>query len=174
MFSTIHRYLRSDHAGEFEDIAQDIFLKVFRHLHKFDPERGVKLTTWVYALARNHCFDISKRRKIGMASLDECLEPEASLRQQPSAMALNSELRQRIEEAIQSLRPSYRRVFMLREFEQLDYAVIAEMTGVAEGTVKSRLHRAKQSLRVKLAPYVAQPQSSTSSARRAPPSDHEI
>ena len=157
VFSTIHRFLGSGFAQDVEDIAQEIFLKVFRHLQSFDPERGVKLTTWVFSIARNHCFDILKRRKATPASLDNCPEPEASRQQRPSASVLNWELGQKIEDAIWSLRPSDRRVFVLREYKGLGYEAIAELTGMPEGTVKSKLHRAKTALRQELAPYIQDP-----------------
>ena len=62
VISTIYRLLDRRFASEVEDIAQDIFLKVFRSLHRFDPMRGIKLTTWVFAIAKNHCFDLPKQR----------------------------------------------------------------------------------------------------------------
>ena len=67
---------------------------------------------------------------------------------------MNSELRKRLEDAVQSLRPSSRMVFVLREYEGLDYKSIAEVTGLRKGTVKSRLQGAKTALMAKLAPYV--------------------
>ena len=63
-------------------------------------------------------------------------------------------LRQKIEEALAGLGEDQRMAFVLREYEGLDYAAIAEVTGVSEGTVKSRLHRAKEALRQRLEPYV--------------------
>lgn len=164
VFATIYRFLGRRFASEVEDIAQEVFLKLFRNLHRFDPQRGVKLTTWVFSIVRNHCFDVLKRRRITAVSLDggrdgedHGLEPEATEERGSSEWALNSELGRKIDDAIQSLRPQHRLVFVLREYERLDYQSIAEVTGVSEGTVKSRLHRAKAALMLKLAPYVCAP-----------------
>ena len=154
VFSTIYRFLGRGFCGDVEDIAQEIFLKVFRYLHRFDPHRGVKLTTWVFSIVKYHCFDLVKRQKIKTVSLDgSSAAPEDRQQRRPSASVLNSELGQKIKDAVQSLRPSYRRVFVLREYERLSYGAIAEVTGLPEGTVKSKLHRAKTALRQELAPY---------------------
>ena len=66
----------------------------------------------------------------------------------------NEELGEKIEQALLALGEDQRMAFVLREYEGLDYQAIAQVMGVTEGTVKSRLHRAKQSLRDRLAPYL--------------------
>ena len=73
----------------------------------------------------------------------------------PAASAENRELGKKIGEALAGLGEDQRMVFVLREYEGLEYAAIAEVMGVSEGTVKSRLHRAKQALRNRLSPYLA-------------------
>lgn len=164
VLSTIHRFLGRGYAGEVEDIAQEIFLKVFRNLGRFDPHRGVKLTTWVFSIVRNHCFDVLKSRRPRPAPRgggdDEdraaIPEPEDDTELPPLRAALDRELGEKIEEALQGLRPAYRLVFVLREFEGLDYKTIAEVTGLELGTVKTRLHRARGQLMRALAPYLAQ------------------
>jgi RNA polymerase sigma-70 factor (ECF subfamily) len=160
--STIHRFLGNRFSNQVEDIAQDIFLKVFRTLHRFDPDRGVKFTTWVFAYVRNHCFDVLKKRRIPTVSLNpgrvgeeddkwELKDPSA---RKPSDNALNSELGAQIEHALQKLNDSQRMVFVLREYEQLDLKTIAGIMDSTEGTVKSRLHRARENLKHLLAPYL--------------------
>ncbi len=160
--STIHRFLGTRFSNQVEDIAQDIFLKIFRTLHRFDPDRGVKFTTWVFAYVRNHCFDVLKKRRIPTVSLNpgrvgeeddkwELKDPSA---RKPSDNALNSELGAQIELALQKLNDSQRMVFVLREYEQLDLKSIAEIMDSTEGTVKSRLHRARENLKQLLAPYL--------------------
>ena len=73
---------------------------------------------------------------------------------QPVHEAENVELGRRIGEALQKLGEDQRMVFILREYEGLDYREIADVTGVNEGTVKSRLFRAKEALRQQLEPYL--------------------
>ena len=162
VISTIYRLLDRRFASEVEDIAQDIFLKVFRNLHRFDPMRGVKLTTWVFAIARNHCFDLPKQRRIKTTSLqnkeggiNRSMEPNDARRREPPETALRSELGQQIDKALQALPQNQRLVFILKEYEGLGYKTVAEVMDSNEGTIKSRLHRAKLSLRQILEPYVA-------------------
>ncbi|HHI78382.1 MAG TPA: RNA polymerase sigma factor [Planctomycetes bacterium] len=160
--STIHRFLGTRFANQAEDIAQDIFLKIFRTLHRFDPDRGVKFTTWVFAYVRNHCFDVLKKRRISTVSLhpgrvgeeDDKWELQDPSARKPSENALNSELGVQIEHALQRLNDAQRMVFVLREYEQLDLKTIAKIMDSTEGTVKSRLHRARESLKQLLAPYL--------------------
>lgn len=160
VLGTIHRFLGPRFRADVEDIAQEVFLKVFRALDRFDPERGVKFTTWVYTFVRNHCFDILKRRRLMTVSMsarddDELgIDPADPDALPPSHGLSNAELGEKIEAALQSLGNDQRLAFVLREYEGLDYAAIAEVMGVSEGTVKSRLHRAKEALRQRLSPYV--------------------
>ncbi len=159
VIATIYRFLGPRFHSQVEDIAQDIFLKVFRSIDRFDADRGVKFTTWVYTFVRNHCFDVLKKRRLSTTSLttwtDESqrdIPDEAVLA--PTTAAENSELGRKIGEALESLGEDQRMAFVLREYEGLEYAAIAEVMGVSEGTVKSRLHRAKQALRNRLSPYL--------------------
>ena len=64
ILATIHRFLGSRFADQVEDIGQEVFLRVFRSLGQFDPDRGVKFTTWVFAFVRNYCLDVLKRRRL--------------------------------------------------------------------------------------------------------------
>jgi len=159
VIATIYRFLGPGYRREVEDLAQEVFLKVFRAIQKFDPSRA-KFTTWVYTFVRNHCFDVLKKRRLKTTSMS-AVEAEDSDRDfaderelQPTQDAENTELGRRIGEALSTLGEDQRMVFVLREYEQLDYREIASITGVNEGTVKSRLFRAKESLRKQLAPYL--------------------
>lgn len=153
------RFLGPRFRHEIEDIAQDVFLKVFRALPQFDPARA-KFTTWVYTFVRNHCFDVLKKRRLPVTSLsprsdDEPVRDPADDRElRPAAASLNEELGRKIEVALSELGEDQRMAFLLREYEGLDYAAIAVVTGVSEGTVKSRLFRAKEALRARLQPYL--------------------
>jgi RNA polymerase sigma-70 factor (ECF subfamily) len=161
VIATIYRFLGPAYRRDVEDIAQEVFLKVFRAIQRFDASRA-KFTTWVYTFVRNHCFDILKKKKLKTTSLSAVTDDGhdrdrdfADARElQPTAGAENTELGRRIGEALATLGEDQRMVFVLREYEQLDYREIAEITGVNEGTVKSRLFRAKESLRKQLEPYL--------------------
>lgn len=159
VIATIFRFLGPGYRREVEDLAQEVFLKVFRAIDKFDPSRA-KFTTWVYTFVRNHCFDVLKKRRLKTTSM-HAVGPDETNRDfpdrrelQPTEYLENTELGRRIGEALATLGEDQRMVFILREYESLDYREIASITGVNEGTVKSRLCRAKESLRKQLAPYL--------------------
>jgi len=159
VIATIYRFLGTGFRREIEDLAQEVFLKVFRAIDKFDPSRA-KFTTWVYTFVRNHCFDVLKKRRLKTSSMhavgaDEQARDFADQRELlPQADSENQELGRRIGEALATLGEDQRMVFILREYENLDYREIASITGVNEGTVKSRLFRAKEALRKQLLPYL--------------------
>ena len=67
---TVWRLVGTRFAADVEDIAQDIFLKLFRALPQFDPSRGTKLSSWVFTFVKNYCFDVLKRRRLPVVSLD--------------------------------------------------------------------------------------------------------
>lgn len=159
ILATVHRFV----GRRFSEDAEDIFLKVFRSLDRFDPGRGVKFTTWVFTFVKNHCFDVLKKRRLKTVSIDtsgsteeedSSWELEGGADRRPASEALNSELGAKIEAAIQSLSPDHRMVFVLREYEQMDLKSIASVMDVSEGTIKSRLHRAKRALMERLEPYL--------------------
>jgi RNA polymerase sigma-70 factor (ECF subfamily) len=162
ILATIHRFLGTSRSHEAEDVAQEVFLKVFRSLGTFEPERRVRFTTWVYTFVKNHCFDLLKKRHLPTVSVDgpatdqgegrwELPDPDG---RKPGDSLLDEELRQLIDAALQQLSPDHRMVFILREFEQMDLKAIADVMDCNEGTVKSRLHRAKEALKDRLRPYL--------------------
>ena len=162
VIATVFRFLGTRFRSEVEDIAQEVFVKVFRAIDRFDLERGVKFTTWVYTFVRNHCFDVLKRRRLPTVSMNArdgdddapAFDPRDEFARRPVESVENQELGEKIEQALASLGEDQRLAFVLREHEGLDYAAIAQVTGVSEGTVKSRLHRAKEALRNRLSRYV--------------------
>jgi RNA polymerase sigma-70 factor, ECF subfamily len=159
VIATIFRFLGPAWRREVEDIAQEVFLKVFRALPQFDATRA-KFTTWVWTFVRNHCYDVLKKRRLPTSSIDATTDDsgQRELRDErellPTVAAENQELGRRIGEALATLGEDQRMVFVLREYEDLPFAEIAAITGVNEGTVKSRLFRAKEALRHQLAPWL--------------------
>lgn len=164
IFQTVYRLVGGRFPNEVEDITQDIFLKIFRSLDKFDADRGVKFSTWIYTFVKNHCFDVLKKRRVSMVPLDPGgPNDDGGPRHQPDAgsptpgvEALNGELNRHIAGAVERLPADQRLVFVLRAYEGLDYREISQVAGCTEGTVKSRLYRAKEALRKNLRKYVLQ------------------
>jgi len=137
------------------DLTQDTFVKAWKALPKF--EARANFFTWLYRICHNVTYDWLRKRsnKIEKAEFDDRIEagsmeasapttPRASL--SPDANAEHSELRQRIDEAIQQLSPEHREVILLKEVEGLSYQEIADTADCAIGTVMSRLHHARKKL----------------------------
>ncbi|MHC4931042.1 MAG: RNA polymerase sigma factor [Planctomycetota bacterium] len=150
VFSLIYGIVRDRH--EVEDVAQEVFLKVFTRIGAFD-ERS-KFYTWLYRVAANAAKDhVKKRSRRPAVALDEEVGTP-DLEPGPGERAASAEVRLRVREAIASLPPRYREVLALRELEGLSYNEIASVLKISIGTVESRLHRARARLKRRLENHV--------------------
>jgi RNA polymerase sigma-70 factor, ECF subfamily len=130
-----------------EDLAQEVFVLIFRKLESFKGEAA--LSTWIYRLATNHCLDYLRRRHAAGRSepFDETVQP----------VSVTAPLRAEridLERAITRLSPGYRAAFVLHDVEGFNHHEIAAILGIAEGTSKSQVHKA----RLKLREYLAAPE----------------
>jgi RNA polymerase sigma-70 factor (ECF subfamily) len=130
------------------DIAQDVFLKLFSSIGEFRGDAA--FSTWVYRLVVNCCLDHRRRSWRLIPIADDLL---AVLRAPGDSLdrMLHSEMRDRVRGAVEKLAPELRMVVVLRYTEGLSYDEIAEVVGVATGTVASRLNRAHKVLERRLA-----------------------
>ena len=133
-----------------EDLAQEAFLRVYRHLHRFDPEK--KFSTWIYTIAGNLAKNVYRDRSRDPVVLFRTLAGDegeetplqwADESYLPDDMARRRDLQRTVEEVVEDLPAHHRAVFVLREMEGRSYEEIAEITGLKLGTVKSRLSRAR-------------------------------
>lgn len=144
--------------GEAEDLAQEVFITVFKSIDGFRGDS--KLSTWLYRVATNHCKNrikyLDRRARGKKKEFDEIAEHGAleSATMNPSAQIPRPdqmlEARQKekiLQDAIASLDDEHRALVVLRDIEHMSYEQIQEITGLPEGTVKSRLHRARNALR---------------------------
>jgi len=136
------------------DAAQETFLNLHRHGHRF--RREARWSTFVYRVAVNAA--LNRRRNLGRrrAHLEALSQQEAAgalpgAPASPESAALSGELRARVQAEILALPPALRAPVILYDIEGLPYAEIAATLNIAEGTVKSRIHRARQTLRKRLA-----------------------
>ncbi|MDJ0925869.1 MAG: RNA polymerase sigma factor [Acidimicrobiia bacterium] len=132
------------------DIAQDSVLRFFQHLDRFDEKRPVE--PWLYQIVRNQMRDHNRRDRVRRhQSLDAWLEaghPEAADPfADPAADAERADLRRQVWHAISQLSEPHREIIVLRDFHDLSYRAIAEVLSIPAGTVMSRLHAARKSLR---------------------------
>lgn len=125
-----------------EDIAQEVFLAAYKKLPSFDPARS-SFSTWLFTIARNKSINAMKKRKI----LSVSNPPENPDFSEPADSLIRNELFVKLDQALMSLSPKYKRALILAEFENLSYEQIAQIEGIRIGTVKSRINRAKNRLR---------------------------
>lgn len=142
IFNQAYRML--DDAHEAEDAVQEVFLRAYRRLDSYDPER--RFVTWVLSIGSNYCIDRLRRRRGSWLNLDEVAFWLPSREAGPEAVALRDERRAAVQRALQRLPETYRGVTVLRYWHDLSYLEIAEATGLTEATVKTRLHRARKLL----------------------------
>jgi RNA polymerase sigma-70 factor (ECF subfamily) len=142
---------------EAEDLAQEVFITVFQSIDGFRGD--AKLSTWLYRVASNQCKNrikyLKRRARDAKQPFDELahrrevhsstLGTSAQL-PQPDAMAEGRQTESLIQAALASLAQEHRELIVLRDIESLTYDEIQEITGLAQGTVKSRLHRARLAL----------------------------
>lgn len=136
-----------------EDLVQEAFIRVTRHLHRFDQNK--KFSTWIYTicsnLAKNELRNRSRSPLVLFQKLTTHWEPDHRPLQFEDAGARPDDqyrkryLQQIVEQTVEELPAHHQLVFRLRELEGKSYEEIAEITGVNLGTVKSRLHRARTS-----------------------------
>jgi RNA polymerase sigma-70 factor (ECF subfamily) len=143
---------------EAEDMAQEVFVQVFKAIATFRGDS--KLSTWIYRIAVNLCKNRLKyltRRKTEAQDEYESVEERAELGaaggvtaadlSRPDQLVEGYQLERIVEVAIAEMDADFREILVLRDIEDLSYEELSEITGLADGTVKSRLHRARAMLK---------------------------
>jgi RNA polymerase sigma-70 factor (ECF subfamily) len=129
---------------EAEDLAQDVFVKVYHGLQGFQGES--LFSTWLYRVTANSCLNRRKKQQ-REAQVAQAVEDPGPIfsngASNPHTLLEKKELKVLLEKAIQSLPREQRMVLILRDIEGLSYEEIAESLGLELGTVRSRLHRAR-------------------------------
>jgi RNA polymerase sigma-70 factor (ECF subfamily) len=145
-----------------EDLVQETFVRVYRHLHRFDQSK--KFSTWVYTIASNLAKNELRNRSRNPLVLFQTIKKnwEADHRPlewedntyRPDDLFRKRHLREMVERAVAQLPEHHRVVFVLREMEGKTYEEISDITGVNLGTVKSRLNRARNNFAQIIAPML--------------------
>ena len=133
---------------EAEDLAQDVFLKIFKALHTFD--RRANFQTWLISISRNLCIDhyrsVRKERETMARDVDASLLTPPARDRSPLGELEQLDLRKRIREALAELPPTLREAVVLRDLQEFSYQEIATQLKLPEGTVKSRINRGRLEL----------------------------
>jgi RNA polymerase sigma-70 factor (ECF subfamily) len=156
VYNLLYRMIGSHE--EAEDLAQEVFVTVFKSIDTFRGES--KFSTWLYRVAANHCKNrikyLSRRSRTSGDGLDgvpeQAMEDAGSAPLQshidgPDKILEGLQLEKLLAQAIAALDEDHRLLIVLRDVEELSYQEIGEITGLNEGTVKSRLHRARMAIK---------------------------
>jgi RNA polymerase sigma-70 factor (ECF subfamily) len=132
---------------EGEDLLQEIFLQAYRKLESFKGHSSIG--TWLYRLALNHCLDHVRGKRAKMDKVTDTLDADASM--EPAARHETPIERLDLERAIERLPEGCREAFVLHDVEGFDHKEVGRMLGIAEGTSKSQVFKARMKLRTILA-----------------------
>ena len=138
------------------DLAQEVFIKVFSLLDRYDESYA--FSSWLFRIATNHCIDYLRRNRLRFISLDASIGPEGEEFElqlpdsgpTPETVLQRKEALERLEEVIADLPPHYTVITLLRHDQQLSYEEIAEVLDLPLGTVKARIHRARNMIQAML------------------------
>ncbi len=155
----IYRY--TGNHNEVEDLAQDIFLKIYKAADSYVPRAQFK--TWLYKVVANHCLNFfrSQKRKAFITSLDQSvsedhnphLQRTDAQKEQPETLLQQPELQIALKKALSELPERQRMAIILHRFEGLSYKEVADTLGSYLSAVESLIFRAMNNLKEKLSPY---------------------
>lgn len=148
VFNTIYRY--TGNQDDVQDLAQEIFIKVWRNAAKFKGKS--KFSTWLYRIVVNHCINYQRKQKRRHTSLDELTEKGIT----PESLKVVPDWEQKrrvelIKKAVNDLPDRQRMALVLSQYEGRSYKEIAEIMKVSVSSVESLIFRARSALRIKLA-----------------------
>ena len=154
IYSMIYKMVRNKQ--DTEDLVQEAFIKAFSSLSSFNDEYA--FSTWLFKIATNNCIDYLRKKKLKTLSIDKPLDSEegdlfielADKQENPEDGLLDREKKSKIDIAIDSLPPIYRYTIILRHKEDKSYEEISQILNIPIGTVKARIFRAREMLKIAL------------------------
>jgi RNA polymerase sigma-70 factor, ECF subfamily len=153
VYRITHRY------EEAHDLAQEVFVKVYLALDRYDPK--YQFSTWLFRIAQNASIDALRKKSIFEVPLARPTEDDTQKEREfadggvsPYRALKNKQLASAIEKAVENLPPDYRELIQLRHFAELSYEEIASMKKLPLGTVKNKLFRARNLLKSELESFV--------------------
>jgi RNA polymerase sigma-70 factor (ECF subfamily) len=140
-------YRMLGNASEAEEAAQEAFIRAYKHLRSYDPQRP--FSTWLFSIASHYCIDRIRRRRIDWLPLkEEIAEPVrlASASPNPESVVTERDREAWIQDLMNTLSPTDRAALTLHYWYDAPYSEIAEVLGLTVSAVKSRLYRARRAL----------------------------
>jgi len=151
IFNLVYRMLGDyDEAAE---VSQEAFLSAYRAIGTFRGDSN--FSTWLYRIALNHAttrrksLNTRQQRNVSIENTEPVSDPQPG----PAETMEKKEIRERVQQALNSLEPDDATVILLRDLQDVPYEEVARVLEIPIGTVKSRLHRARQALKTELASY---------------------
>ena len=160
VFNFLYRMLnRQDDAAE--DLLQEVFVKLVRARDFYEPR--AKFSTWLFAIARNHCLNYLRSRRYAESRRSVSFEGDAAelkaglaAREESRRKLEQKETQELLENAILSLPDDYREVFLLRAVQGFSHAEVSQMLKVNPATVRTHYHRARLMLKEKVGALLAE------------------
>lgn len=152
-----------NHPEDAAEITQDAFVKAYQALARFDPQFTFR--AWIMKISSNIAIDFLRRRRLPTLSIDQPREyQDSEMRWElpdgghgPDEIAAGEQMEGRLAHALTQLTPAHRQILLLLYQEKMSYDEISALLDEPLGTVKARIHRARESLRLLLAPYLEEP-----------------
>ena len=137
----------SRNASDAQDLAQEVYLKAYKNIHTLSELSLAKF--WLFRIARNTCINFCKKYRLSDVSAYEVIQPIID-HQNPEINMIYKEQLYALKMVIQNLPKKQRDVFVMKEYAELSYEEIAEILKIKQGTVMSRLNRARQAIKEKI------------------------
>jgi RNA polymerase sigma factor (sigma-70 family) len=159
IWQTYHKrlffFIRNIAPNDAEDLLQEVMLKVYQNLEKYNPFYA--FNTWIYTIARNHCINFINKRKLTTQSMNAMEENERfkTSNETPESQLLSQEMNKQIEQVLLGFESEFREIAYLRFYEGMACRNIAKIMNIPNGTVKSRLHGIRQKIKKVLETYHA-------------------
>lgn len=140
-------YNMINNKDDVNDIAQEVFLRIYRSLDRYNPE--YKFSTWTVRIATNYCLDVLRKKKIDSIPIDEVIGVSSAV-DTPESCYIKTEQKQRINDELSKLPDKYRVPLILFHKNDLSYEEMSRVLNEPMSIIKNRLYRARQMLREKL------------------------
>ncbi|MFZ5989360.1 MAG: RNA polymerase sigma factor [Bacillota bacterium] len=140
-------YNMINNKDELYDISQEVFIRIYRSLDKYNPE--FKFSTWIVRIATNYCLDMLRKKKVDSMPIDEAIGVSSTV-DTPEACYIKREQRERINDELSKLPEKYRVPIILFHKNGLSYEEMSQVLNEPMSIIKNRLYRARLMLKEKL------------------------